>query len=359
MTDSLKLKIDELYKEYELIKEHLKEERMKGDLSNNPQYDYWRKRMNEVDPVVDSYDNLMSPICSFKRFIRSYFEFKKWCDSNSEEFPILNDRMKRIQEHYHPELLKELDYNYHPTSFYELKKNPIKDNKNLLKKDLNTVLKYFNKDKRDFVYVWELEYVSFLLFYDQLCETHYVDDMFGKDKNCSEECISRNHQLNSVIYELKEHHNLPLEVLIRTVYDIYHYYHKMLETDVVKSNEFVLLDKLISLVFLLSNINYDEYHIGVYKKDETYTFDEEEQDFLFSMSQLLCLDLIHTIKNIYPEYYSSKIIFMGYNLYEPAGCSSLSLDMSSYESYINGLHDYDFWFEIDGEKVFQKIRFDR
>ena len=44
-------------------------------------------------------------------------------------------------------------------------------------------------------------------------------------------------------------------------------------------------------------------------------------------------------------------MFLGYGGYIPAGCSSLTTSMNTFDSFLKGITDYDFWFdeEIDAK----------
>lgn len=39
----------------------------------------------------------------------------------------------------------------------------------------------------------------------------------------------------------------------------------------------------------------------------------------------------------------------------PAGCSDLDASMKSFERYVNGITNYDYWLELDGPEVFEKM----
>ena len=82
----------------------------------------------------------------------------------------------------------------------------------------------------------------------------------------------------------------------------------------------------------------------------------DELGFIRHLCALLAHDLICTIENCFPDYYSTNIMYLGYGCYIPGGCSDLSTSLNSFENFIKGICDYDFWYDSDisGEEVLLK-----
>ena len=217
--------------------------------------------------------------------------------------------------------------------------------------DLNNVLNYFNNKKEKDIYTWEIDYISFLLFHDQLCHTSYVKEIFGDYKNIdrNQECDEYVRNCNQILIDM-ENNIFDFNLLVWTIYKIYHYFRNKNLSFIVNKGDFILIDKLISLGFITVLVDWDK---SIVKENKE--LDENERVFILNASQLLCLDLIHTINRGFPNYYSNCIMFLGYNLYEPAGCSSLNAKMENFDMYIEGIKDYDYWLDASGDEVFEKL----
>ena len=360
MTDSLKTKIDELNKKYDVIRERLCEARAKGDLSNNTDYDYWRGEQSKISDILYSYNYLTSKTPSLREFVHSYSIFKKWCESIGEEFPILNDRMRIIKEHYHPESLVGIEFDYYPSRFDDFVRQHISIlDKKSLDKDLKRVLKYFGKEHIDSVYSWEIEYVTYLMFYDQVFKTHYVEDIFGKDRfnNLDKKCDWIHDLFGFVTSGLDNHKIFGLPIFLVAIQQTYVYLRDKASNFIVSISDLSLVDKVLSLIFKLSEIDFDDYTVGVTVRDG-FTLDRDDMNFLLEMSKLFSIDVLHTINDVFPTCFTTNVVYMGYNLYQPAGCEGLDIDMSSVDSIVKSLPNYDMWLEIDGKKLFEKLDFE-
>lgn len=344
-----------LSQEKDEILNHLLAARMKGDLPNNDEYDYWRNKLNENDErynLFNCYFIITGKPQNYFDYLHAYVLFKDYAKRlNFSYDSLLDKKTKFLDEHLKHCEQYNVTYDYYPLNFLEMPREKEEKNKKFFKSDLKNVLQFFQNKEDKELYKWEMDYITFLLFYDQLLHTSYKKDILNKyevgkrNKECDE-------YINNCDHILKDLDNgiLDFNLLIWTIYHIYHYFKNQDISFVIPDGDIQLIDKLLCLSFSLLSVDYNERVVK-----ENNELDDEENYFMFYMSQLLCLDLIHTILNGFPSYYSENIMFMGHNLYSPAGCSGSSLDMDNFDKYLIGLTDYSFWFEISGKETFDKL----
>lgn len=346
------LEMENRTKELEKIQEKLREIRAQGDLSENEEYDYLRKRQHEIHDVVEWYQKLTDETTSYKEFIWAYERYLEYSkEHNLEEIPYFNDKISFLKKHYRKEELFSVNFNYYPPNLWDIENgfgDEVIDN---IEDDFDNVLKYFGNKKEKDVYKWELDYATFLLFYDQVCQTSYAIEFFDnyKELEKTKECEEYVNNCDKLIKDLNNN-TFSFNLLLWTVFKIYHYLRDKNSEFMVNKSDLVLIDRLITLSLKTVQIDWGKRTIK-----ENKTLDEHEKYFIFSLSQLLCLDLLHTIYNGFPDYYDTCIMFLGYGLHIPAGCSDLDASMKSFERYVNGITNYDYWLELDGPEVFEKM----
>lgn len=346
------LEMENRTKELERIQEKLREIRAQGDLSENEEYDRLRKRQHEIHDVVEWYQKLTDETTSYKEFIWAYERYLEYSkEHNLEEIPSLNDKISFLEKHYRKEELFSVSFNYYPPNLWDIENGFGGEVIDYIEDDFENVLKYFGNKKEKDVYKWELDYATFLLFYDQVCQTSYAIEFFGnyKELEKTKECEEYVNNCDKLIKDLNNN-TFSFNLLLWTVFKIYHYLRDKNSEFIVNKSDLVLIDRLITLSLKTVRKDWNKRTIK-----ENKTLDEDEKYFIFSLSQLLCLDLLHTIYNGFPDYYDTCIMFLGYGLHIPAGCSDLDASMKSFERYVNGITNYDYWLELDGPEVFEKM----
>ena len=347
------LEMENRTKEFEEIQEKLREISAK-----NEEYDRLIKRRLEIRDVVEWYQKLTDKTTSYKEFIWAYERYLEYSkEHNLEEIPSFSDKISFLKKHYRKEELFSVNFNYYPPNLW--------DNGNVfgggeviavfIEDDFENVLKYFGNKKEKDVYKWEFKYARFLLFYDQVCQTSYAIEFFGnyKELEKTKECEEYVNNCDKLIKDLKNN-TFSFNLLLWTVFKIYHYFRNKNSEFIVDKSDLVLIDRLITISFKIVKKDLDKITIK-----ESKILDENEKDFIFSLSQLLCLDLLHTINIGFPDYYDTCIMFLGCGLHIPAGCSDLYASMKSFEGYVNGITNYDYWLDWlepdGGPEVFEKM----
>ena len=343
------LEMENWTKELEKIQEKLREIRAQGDLSENEEYDRLRKRQHEIHDVVEWYEALCNPKTAYRYLLsayKDYVEYSKKHDLEPLDFP--NDKVSILQKHLRKDELVSVDLNYDSAELWELI-NCCKDRKSYLEDDFNKVYSYFKNKKEDDIYKWDLECVTFLLFYDQVCQTSYCNELFGnyKELKKSKKCEEYNSNYDKLFKGL-ENNTFSFNLFLWTIFKTYHYFYNKNSELIIDKSDLVLIDKLITLgVIVFSN------------RSKKWTIKEnpklKETDFIFGLSQLVCLDMIHTIYKDFPDYYDTCIMFLGYGLYIPGGCSALSTSMKNFDKFVDGITNYDFWLECEGPEIFEKM----
>ena len=138
---------------------------------------------------------------------------------------------------------------------------------------------------------------------------------------------------------LQKEKKLCFSLFLWSIYKTYHYFKKLNEERVIDKASFSLLRYLLDFGFLF--FNRLEFEIV------EQPISEVEKWFVQHVCGLLSNDLIRTIISEFPEYYSEDNMFLGYGCYIPGGCSALSTSFHSFNSFLNGITDYDFWFDED------------
>ena len=339
-------------KETKEINEKLIELSAQGKLWENDEYSLLRKRQWELHDVVGWYQKLIDKTTSYDEFIRAYNKFLVYSkEHNLEEIPFINDRVSFLDKHFKKDESFSVDFNYFPPIICDIENGFDKLDSDERKKDLTKVLDYFKRKREKDLYKWELEYITFLLYYDQVCHSPFSVTFFGDYGSLkrTKECDEYVSNFNKLIQGL-DNNEFSFNLLLWTVFKTYHYLYKQNSEFVVNKSDLVLIDKLLILSRKVFPGDFEQRIIK-----ENTSLDNEEKSFIFNLSQLLCLDLLHTIYNGFPDYYDTCIMFLGYGLYIPAGCSDLDTSMKSFESFVKGITNYDFWLELDGPKVFEKM----
>lgn len=346
------LEMENRTKELEKIQEILREMRAQGDLSENEEYDRLRKRQHEMHDVVEWYQKLTDETTSYKEFIWAYERYLEYSKEHKlEDISFLNDRIAFLEKHYKKEEQFSIDFSYYPPDMVDIENGFCFSTIGYQEKDLKNVLNYFNKKEEKDIYKWELEYVTFLLFYDQICHTSYAGTFFGDYTSLqrTKECNEYVNSLDKLIKGL-DSNEFSFNLLLWTIFKTYHYLYNQNSEFVVNKSDLMLIDKLITLSRKVLSINCEKRIIK-----ENSNLNKREKIFIFNLSQLLCLDLIHTIYNGFPDYYDTCIMFLGYGLHIPGGCSDLYASMKSFKSYVNEITNYDYWLELNGPRIFEKM----
>ena len=269
------------------------------------------------------------------RFVENYFKEKY---GNEIELPdSINDKVGFLFKNYvlTEDKPPEMKCFLHPYAYDD----PGYFSKDILD-DVNTSKEYFLTKKRDYVFTWELECLVPILYYDKLNKTNITNSLFGKSyKSDDKEFNELKQNFKYITKHIKKEEKLNLSLFLWTVFKTYLYFQG-------KDGEFVIDRASMSLIEYLLDFGFLFFN-GVDFALEKQSISDLEKGFIRHMCGLLSNDLIHTIINCFPDYYSTDIMFLGYGCHIPAGCSDLTTSMSSFESFIKGICDYDYWYDDD------------
>ena len=320
---------------------------------NNEEYVLLEKRNEELNKSINVLSSFIEDL-GYRYFLKNYQEVEKLYEGKGKSFdiPFYLERKKFLEENYLNGKIVELKhFDLHP---YML------DDFNYMKldEDIKSALKYCKDLNRDYLYIWEIDYLLLFLYHDKIKDTHYVDEIFGDIKNIPhpKECdeLIKNYQY--IISEMTTHKILDYNLLFWTIYKTYDYFYSLRGSWIIHKHIYVLLSYLFDVALMVTN-NCPLYLKGISKKYKNI-------NFVLNLFQLLTLDILGAIRDCFPNYYDKKILFLGQNIYQPGGCSSLYASMKSFESFVKGITDYDFWLRADGdydngEVVFKKLNINK
>ena len=209
-----------------------------------------------------------------------------------------------------------------------------------IEEDIASIKEYFKDKKRNFIYVWEIEYLIFALYSDKVDKTNIVISTFGEPVNNEDKELQElNDNFDIVIKEIEENQKVHLSLYLWSIYKAYWYFHKKNDAYIYDNACFSLINKLLDSAFLFR----DGASLPIIENPKTtYT------GFAQFICALLANDLLNTLISAFPDYYDKNIMFLGYGLHIPGGCSSLSMKMDTFDNFLEGICDYDFWYgELD------------
>ena len=209
-----------------------------------------------------------------------------------------------------------------------------------IEEDIASIKEYFKDKKRNFIYVWEIEYLIFALYSDKVDKTNIVISTFGEPVNNEDKELQElNDNFDIVIKEIEENQKVHLSLYLWSIYKAYWYFHKKNDAYIYDNACFSLINKLLDSAFLFR----DGASLPIIENPKTtYT------GFAQFICALLANDLLNTLISGFPDYYDKNIMFLGYGLHIPGGCSSLSTKMDTFDEFLEGICDYDFWYgELD------------
>ena len=206
------------------------------------------------------------------------------------------------------------------------------------KDEVKEIQEYFKDKKRNFIYVWEVEYLIFVLFADKVNNSGITNSLFGEPAPIEDrELKELNDNFDIVIKKLTEEHKLYLSLYLWSIYKTYHYFFKKSRELIYDRADFSLIDKLLESAFtffqsLKFNVEEAKLKLGY-------------RQFAQHICGLLAHDLLSTLISDFPDYYDKTIMFLGSGCYHPAGCSSLTTSMKTFDGFLEGIGDYNFWFD--------------
>lgn len=341
------------------IKEGLIKARSLGDLSDNKEYDYWRNKQAELEEdklyrakkayilLKEDNDNL-----SYREYLNHYNRLRDYAlEQGVDNFTFDSLKAKLIEEHFFKK--DDIEVDFFPT--LDMYDNYEKDYYfHTYQKQYEEVISYFkNQGKRDFIYVWDLENLLLAYYVEKLLGNEYINSFFTYgEHDYSIELIELKRNILYLSNNLRKNKKLNLSLYLWTIYKLYWYFRKRFNTFIIYKEEFTLLKHFFEIVFFLNN-------------HKVFALDDAPQsykgtDFINGVCSILSNDLICTLLNNFPTYYSTNIIFLGYGLHTPAGCSALTTDMSSFDSFINGIGDYDYWLGFNfGSALLEKYQIEK
>lgn len=334
--------VEKLNKELDKAKESLNEIRAAGNISSSFDYSYFRNKCDGIRLHLEAlntfvkegrvrYDGLYEIYCSVENYFREKY-------GEEIELPdFVKDKMGFILTNYvsKRDELPVVNSSFHPFAYDD----PDYFGSELTE-DVKKSIDFFSKNKRNFIYTWETGYLALILYYEQTRKTKVIKSLFTRAKNNKDlELDELKCNFAYLNKQLKKEHKFNLSLFLWTIYKTYHYFRKKDFSFVIDKKSFSLMDYLFKFAFLFFNkVKFDLI-------DDM--LNSEEKWFVRHMCGLLSNDLINTIINCFPDYYFTNIMFLGYGCHIPAGCSDLDTSMDTFDSFLKGICDYDYWFDGD------------
>ena len=222
-------------------------------------------------------------------------------------------------------------------------------------KDVDISKKYLLGNKRDYIYSWEIKYLALINLYNINNPDSLITDLFNKDEKIDKSLDELLDNTEYLFYNLEKNKKLNLSLYLWTIYKAYQYLRKLDSDFIIKESNFSLFNDL----FKFASIFFNDVE---FELDDNSGLTKDELDFIKQMCGLLANDLINTIINSFPDYYDTNIMFLGYGCYIPAGCSELNTSMNTFDSFLKGITDYDYWseYDINGEELLlEKIKINK
>lgn len=311
----------------------------------DPEYETVRDTLRSLDSNIRLLNSVFTHLNYIDfddkyHLIKEYFENKYKEEVKLPQF--LNEKISLLENKR--STLPNMESEYHPYCY---------DDPNFLgrriENDVEVSKEYFEKEKKNFVYTWELQYLVPLLYYEKLKGVKLIDSLFSSSDKENEEVKRLHESFEYVFKHVKEDKKLPLSLFLSTIYDTYHHFFELDSSFVIGRENFILISDILESGFLF--FNYPEYEV------EESSLTDYEKRFISQMCGLLSNDMVNTIMRCFPDYYSDEIMFLGYGCYTPAGCSDLTTSMKTFEEFIKGICDYDFWCDdkdVNGEDILLK-----
>lgn len=213
-----------------------------------------------------------------------------------------------------------------------------------IERDVKKATKYFLNKKRNYIFTKEVKCLVPILYYEKLHKVNITKSLFSRSSNISDpELIELKSNFGFILKRLKKEKKFDFSLFLWSIYKTYYYFKKLNSEGVIDKTSFSLINYLLDFGFYF--FNRSEFEIV------EQPISDVEMWFIRHTCGLLSNDLIRTIISGFPDYYSTNIMFLGYGGYIPAGCSSLTTSMNTFDSFLKGITDYDFWFdeEIDAK----------
>lgn len=209
-----------------------------------------------------------------------------------------------------------------------------------IERDVIKATKYFLKNKRNYICIKEASCLVPILYYEKVHKVNISKSLFTRSINITNpELLELKRNFSYILKRLRKEKKFEFSLYLWSIYKTYYYFKKLNKEHVIDKASFSLIKYLLDFAFLFFN------HID-FKIAEQPVIDVEKW-FIRHVSALLAHDLINTIINGFPDYYSTNIMFLAHGCYIPAGCSSLTTSMNTFDSFLKGITDYDFWFDED------------
>ena len=341
------------------IKEGIYQARLKGDISDSKEYDYWRRKYNELEEdklyiAHNAYFLLLNDEddISFSKYLHAYQQLKEYAlEQGVDNFSFPSYKARMIEEHYLNNGLPKLNFSPSLTMYEDDESDYYLD---VYKKEYEDTIEYFKKQElREYIYIWELDNLLLAYYYETLLNNNYVNSFFTYgEPDLPKEFKELKRNIIYLNNDLRKNKKLNFSLYLWTIYKLYWYFRNIFNRFIIFYDEFVLFKYLFEMTAFFNS--YKEFTLV----DSPKTYKGEE--FIKGICSILSNDFICTLMNQFPTYYSDNIIFLGYGLHIPAGCSDLTTEMSSFDSFIKGISDYDYWLEVDdGSSLLDKYQIEK
>ena len=267
-----------------------------------------------------------------------------------EDDPEVSKKIEFLKKHYREDEQFAVQFDYFPTTLRAYKNEEDDFEKRLLEEDLKRILSYFDKKEEKNIYKWEIRYVTFLFFHDHYCHTSYASKILGdlKQLEKTKECEEYVNNCDKLIESL-DNKAFSFNLLLWTIFKTYRYLYDRNTEFIFNKADLALIDRLTALAVKLVKTKI------VLKENG-----EEEPYFISEMPLFLCLDLMHTINNEFPDYYEFYGPYIMFFAHGFCDNNSAIANMESFDTFIDSITEYDFWFdEIDGHQEFEKSGIER
>lgn len=310
------------------------------------------KELNEKRDLVTAIEDLIDNHTSYSYFkgeynkVLEYFKEKGFDELTDD----IERRKKFLEENYCNNDIPELENFYLSDTVYANDDDYYEE----LSEDAERAMDYFKEQNRNYVFSWELEHLVLVLFGLKITGESLDSIIPGPMED------NEDHELNRIkrdfaylLNELEEENELDISLFLWSIYNTYHYFYK-------KDNEFFFEKPSFALINYLLDIC-----LYFFRGARITLVDNENTDtniyFFERMCGLLSNDLIHAIMDNFPNYYDDMIIFLGNGCYQPAGTSALTTCLKSFDSFVNGIKDYDLWIEPgeSGEEIISKLNIEK
>lgn len=254
---------------------------------------------------------------------------------NKENMPNLSEYFLFSKDHFFAEDFNKACLEYNGSDF------DLDDFLSWITDLSNKANKWFDDNKRDFIYPWEIK----LIFPDLWIKRIYKNISYASSsepygtlsKDGDPVLLELENNYKYISEMLKTKNEMDFSLLLWTVYKSYHYFRNLSYENVIPKRSLCLFDCIVDLE---KQLNDNPRDFGYVERPTRFYGDW----YIIEVSTQLVYDLLSCIYNNFPSYYYEAPLFLGESLIQPAGGSEGCADMSHFESFLSHLNEYSMWF---------------